>query len=118
MQALVVCLLYAIYFKWPWAAVIYNGDEPFFVIQVNTAKLAAAKKTPDTFKVGRKLLPEFFTPAELPTNTCLPTKLGKARRPLADQEKLDLLLGTYLIFSHFSAEGNPCHFVFNLNYYH
>ena len=79
-------------------------------LKVNTAKLAAAKKAPNAFKMGRKLLPEFFTPAELSTNTCVPTKPGKARRPLADQEKLDLLLGTYLIFSHFSAGGDPCHF--------
>jgi len=46
--------------------------------------------------MARKLLPAFFTLSEFSTNRCIPQKLGKAKRPLADQEKLGLLFSTYL----------------------
>lgn len=65
-------------------------------VKVNTVKLAAAKKAPNAYKMARKLLPEFFTPTELRTNTCVPPKPGKLKRPQADEEKLGLLLGMYL----------------------
>ena len=65
-------------------------------VKVNTVKLAAGKKALNAYKMARKLLPEFFTPIELRTNTCVPPKPGKLNRSQADEEKLGPLLGTYL----------------------
>jgi len=53
-----------------------------------------AQKAPDAYRMARKLLPEFFTPEELVTCSCVPPKPGKTERPRADTGKMDLLLGT------------------------
>ena len=42
--------------------------------------------------MGRRLLPEFFTPEELSTSTCVPSKPGRVERPQANKEKLEHLL--------------------------
>ena len=65
-------------------------------VKVNTAKIASAKKAPNAYKMARKLLPEFFTPEELRTCTCVPPKPGKLKRSQADPQKLGLLLGMYI----------------------
>ena len=61
--------------------------------KINYHKLKAAKKAKDANKMARKLLPEFFTMAELQTHTCVRHKSGKSSRPQADEQKLSLLLG-------------------------
>lgn len=62
------------------------------------AKLDAAKRCSDAYKMARRLLPEFFTPEELKTCTCAPPRSGaKVVRPQADAGKLTLLLGEYII---------------------
>ena len=65
-------------------------------IRVNSHKLKVAKKQPTAYKMGRKLLPEFFEPKELSTCSSVPPKPGKLARPQADKHKLDLLLGIVL----------------------
>jgi len=63
-------------------------------IKVNTAKLSAASKAPNPYKMARKLLPEFFSKEELSTCTCAPPKPGaKIKRPQVDSERLKLLFG-------------------------
>jgi hypothetical protein len=43
-------------------------------VKMNAAKLDAAKKAQNPFKMGRKLLPEFFTDQELSQCSCVPSK--------------------------------------------
>ena len=59
-------------------------------MRVSKAKVKIAQKAPDAYRMARKLLPEFFTPEELVTCSCVPSK-----RPIADMEKMDLLLSMY-----------------------
>ena len=60
-------------------------------IRVRAAK---AKKCP--YKMGRALLPEFFTPDELKMCSTVGTKAGRKPRPQADSGKLQSLIGTYI----------------------
>ena len=53
-------------------------------------KLKLPKKLLMHTEWQKKLLPEFFTPEELVTCSCVPSK-----RPIADMEKMDLLLSIY-----------------------
>lgn len=71
-------------------------------VKVNTAKIVSAKKAPNAFKMARKLLPEFFTPEELCTCTCVPPKPGKSKCSQADPQKLGLLLGMYYKYIYIS----------------
>jgi len=52
--------------------------------------LKVAKATKDPYKMGRKLLPEVFTPKELEECSCVPGSRGK---PQANMTKLSALLG-------------------------
>jgi len=63
-------------------------------VRVSKEKVKIAQKAPDAYRMARKLLPEFFTPEELVTCSCVPPKPGKTERPRADTGKMDLLLGT------------------------
>ena len=58
-------------------------------IQVNSVKLNVAK---NAYKMGRKLLPEFFTAEELMHCTTVPPKNSKTSRQPINKSKLDDLL--------------------------
>lgn len=65
-------------------------------LKIPKAKLQAAKRCGNSYKMARRLLPEFFTPQELQTCTCVPPRSGcKVVRPQANGTKLGLLLCEY-----------------------
>ena len=59
--------------------------------------LAREKKSP--YKMGRALLPGFFTSQELKTCTTVATRSGKEPRPQAHPDKLRFLLGKLHIYN-------------------
>ena len=61
-------------------------------IQVNSVKLNVAKKAKNAYKMGRKILPEFFTAEELMHCTTVTPKNSKTSRQPINKSKLDDLL--------------------------
>ena len=60
---------------------------------MRASKLALARRKKCPYKMGRALLPEFFTPEEMRTCTTVAARGGQQSRPPADPEKLQHLLG-------------------------
>ena len=59
-------------------------------VRVSEYRLKMARGTNHPYKMGRKLLTEFFMPGELQQCGCVPT----TNRPKANPEKLAALLGS------------------------
>ena len=64
-------------------------------MRVRAAKLAMASKKNCPYKMGRALLPEFFTPDELKKCSTVQQRAGQIPRPQADHVKLQCVLGMY-----------------------
>ena len=62
-------------------------------MKVRKAKLHMARGKSCPYKMGRALLPEFFTPDELKTCTTVKQRAGQTPRPQADNNKLECVLG-------------------------
>ena len=62
-------------------------------MKVWKTKLTMARGKSYSYKMGRALLPEFFTPDELKTCTTVKQKTGQTPRQQADNNKLECVLG-------------------------